>query len=463
MEPVSHSYVDPVTGCIHLTLRGDDEQFAGLLEAARSSPRDRAFKDGLFAYAWRAHRSLFTHEWAHVLQLATYPALYLRAARSARIMAGPGVFLSANPDRYPLPLQFQMDEEWHLSSMLSTIPFRAVVGDQSVRTEVAESSIGRGILTERDLIEEDATIFQYRAEISGRGIGRAYRNWLRERPRYSRLFNFLAIHFGDDSALRLLPIMVRVAFRTTRPLESFLMTFGTIMHEGVDLFEGDWTDEALEDLFFSELKARIGIAEADDLSMQRPESDDVQGVIEEDTFMALLERYQQLPIFPLGNLDAKGGSGKRGLAREVLRHPERFFDRHDPEPHEDLLAYWPPTMTISLDHPGFPRGSTVLTLSPLLYETEVPGLSGTTYAVWNTAVLKNRMLWQAILAGAAGANSRCPHSNCTYHTSGLCQGWMTIPAAAGECEFPQFFTDITKHRLNADGTALQPVGSETEV
>jgi len=450
--------VDPVTGCVHLTLRGGDEEFVGLLAAARSSPTDPKFKNGLFAYAHRAHRSLLRHEWAHVLQLATYPALYLRAARSARVMVGPGVFLATNPDRYPLPLRFQMDAEWQLSAMLSTIPFRAVVGDHDVRTEVAKSNVGRGILTERDLLEEDATIFQYRAEISGPGLGRAYRNWLRERPRYSRLFAFLALHFGsDDSALRLLPVMVRAAFSTTRPLESFLTIFGTIMHEGVDFFEDAPTDEDLEDLFLIGLGSKLGTVAADDLSMQKPESGDAHRVIEEGSFLSLIDRFPQLPISPLSNLDANGATGEGGLAREALRHPERFFDRRDPEPREDLLAYWPPAMTISLDHPDFPYGATLLTLSPLLHETAVPGLDGRTYAEWTASVLKSRMLWREILGGADGVNSRCPHSGCGYHKSGLCQGWMTIPATAEDCEFPQFFTLSTKHKLSTDRTALEPV------
>jgi len=372
-------------------------------------------------------------------------------------MVGPGVFLSTNPDRYPLPLRFQMDAEWQLSSMLSTIPFRAVVGEHDIRTEVAKSNVGRGILTERDLLEEDATVFQYRAEISGPGLGRAYRNWLREQPRYSRLFSFLGLHFGSaDAALRLLPVMVRAAFRTTRPLESFLKIFGTIMHEGVDFFVDVPTDEDLEDLFLIDLRSKLGAVTADDLSMQKPESGDPQGVIEEEPFLSLIDRFPQLSISPLSNLDARGATGKGGLAREALRHPERFFDRRDPEPREDLLAYWPPAMTISLDHPDFPRGATLLALSPLLHETVVPGLDGRTYAEWTQSVLKNRMLWREVLAGAAGVNSRCPHSACGYHESGLCHGWMTVPAKADDCEFPQFLSLITKHRLSTDRTALEP-------
>lgn len=453
--------MDPVTGCVHLTLSGSGEEFGELVAGARTKPTDQVFKNGLFAYAHRTYRSLFRHEWAHILQLATYPTLYLRAARSARVAVGAGMFLAGNPGRYPLPLRFQMDSEWEFSTMLSTIPFRTVVEEGGVRTEGVLSNVGRGILTERDLLEEDATIFQYRAEISGQGLGRAYRNWLRERPRYSRVFAFLARHLGkDDAALRLLPVMARAAFRTTRPLDSFLMLFGVIMHEGSDFFTDISSDEDLEELFTADLERKLGTVAADELSIQSPETADPHRVIGVEAFRGLIARFPLQPIGPLADLDANGEPGKGGLAGEALRHPERFFDRRDPDPREDLLAYWPPAITVSLDHPDFPRGSTLLSLSPLMHETQVPGLEGTTYAEWGGSILKNRMIWQEVLAGATGANARCPHAACDYHGSGLCRGWMTIPTEAAECEFPSFFAATTKHRLEGPGGELVSVHEE---
>jgi hypothetical protein len=35
-------------------------------------------------YVWRTNPGLMTHEWAHILQVAQYPLLHLRAARQLR-------------------------------------------------------------------------------------------------------------------------------------------------------------------------------------------------------------------------------------------------------------------------------------------------------------------------------------------------------------------------------------------
>jgi len=457
----AHSYVDSVTGCVHLTLRGADDEFAELVRMAGAVPREQSFKQDLYAYAWERHRHLLLHEWAHVLQLLSYPALYLRAVRGGKAMVGPAFFLSANPGNYALPLDFRMDERWATSSLLSTVAVRAVVGESSMELSVVEDGVARGVLTERDLIEGDATVFQYRAEISARGLGRAFRNWLRERPRYSRLFSFLAIHFGDDAALRLLPIMVRVAFRATRPLEAFFGCFGMIMHEGADFFESlEMDDEELEDLLFTDLRSKHGSVDPDELSMQRPELDDLLGVIEVKAFAEIVRRYPQLPVAPLTKIDLEGEDGQRGVAREALRYPERFFDRRKRDFDPRLEDYLPPAITIALDAPDFPQGSTLLALAPVLEQTPVPGLDGTPYSEMTSLVLKNRWVWRELLDGEERPNRKCPHASCPYNSPGLCRGWLKVPPEPSNCEFPDFFTQTTKHRVNADGTALEPVVGE---
>jgi hypothetical protein len=354
-----------------------------------------------------------------------------------------------------------MDEDWALSSVLSTIAVRAVVDEAQVELEVVEDQVGRGVLTERDLLEGDATVFQYRAEISGRGLGRAFRVWLRERPRYTRLFSFLATHFGDDAALRLLPIMVRVAFRATRPLEAFFGRFATIMHEGADFFLGlEMDDVELEDLFFTDLRSKQRSVDPDQISMQSPEWDDPPGAIDPETFAEIVRRYPQLPVAPLTKLDLDGEEGQRGVAREALRYPERFFDRRQRSFDPRLQDYLPPAITIALDDPEFPQNSTLLALAPVLERTQVPGLSGITYAEMTNIWLKSRWVWREILTGEAGPNQRCPHAGCVFNPTGLCRGWLKVPRQPEECEFPDFFSQTTRHRINADGSALEPLVAE---
>lgn len=445
-----------------MTLRETDRGFRALVEAASSNPREESYKTNLFGYAWDRHRSLMIHEWAHVLQLLSYPLLFLRSARAGRVMSGPAVYMAAHPGRYSLPLQLELDERWRLSSMLGTIGFRADVAEDGVKLSPVESGIvARGTLTERDLIEEDATVFQYRAEIAGRGTGKAYRNWLRERPRYTRLFAFLARHFGDDGALRALPVLVRVAYRTTRPIKSFFKSFGTIIAErrrGWDLIaDQDLDDEALEDILFSNLRGHLGSVDVHELTMAKPELDDPASIIDDQAFETLATSYQQLTISPLTDINLHGSEEQRGVVTEALRTPWRFFNRWSREVDSRLVDYLPPAITITLDDPTFPFGSSLLVISPLLDRTEFPLIKGHTYADWLNAVLKARMLWRVFPEGMVGDNTRCPHASCAYHPSGLCRGWMTIPAQAADCEFPGFFTTTTKHTLSADGTAVESI------
>ena len=464
MADVAHSYADPATGCVHLTLRGEGGEFRELVEAAQTDPRNVAFKAKLYSYAWREHRTLIIHEWAHVLQMATYPALFLRSARAARIMAGPAVYLAGNPGRHPLPLRFEMDERWALSNMLSTVGFRAEVGETGVSLEAVEDRVGRGILTERDLLEEDATVFQYRAEISARGSGRAYRNWLRERPRYTRVFSFLATRFGDGAALRLLPILARVAFRTTRPVEGFFKAFGTLALAGPGLYaDPDLDDADLEGLLLENLRSSHPSLDADELTMQSPEFDDPTGVIDEPALAELVRRYRQLPISLLAEIDLNGSDEQRGWAQAALRAPETVFDRRRWEEDTRPRDYLPPITTIALADPAFPQGASLMVTAPLYAITEYPAIPGQTYAQWTSAMLKGRLMWRSIMATPdPGPNARCPHEACAYHPAGLCRGWMTIPAVEHDCEFPEFLVHTTKHGLSADGRALEPVTDTRE-
>lgn len=456
---VAHSYADPATGAVHLFLRGSDPAFMELVADARTRKAD--YKSNLYRYVWRAHSSLLAHEWAHILQVVSYPFLFLRAARAGRVMIGPSVFLASNPGRHTLPLSLEMDNRWRESLMLSTVAFRAIFGERSVEFSLVEPGrIARGVLTELDMLEEDATVFQYRAGISAPGKGAAYRVWLRERPRYSRLFAILSQRLGDGDALRWLPILVRLAYHTTRPVEAFFTSLSTLLLDGPDIYgDADITD-IVEQALFDNLKRSLGTLAADQLTIHRSELDDPPGVITPEVFRELAQRYTQLPVAPLTSLNHNGTDAQRGVVDEALRAPWRFFDRRQHRFDDRLIDYLPPAMVIRLDSIDFPAGSTLIAFSPLLLKTPLPLAGAATYAEWTQEALRTRMVWKALLEGASGAHPRCPHGACTYHRSGLCHGWFPIPTELQNCSFPEFWTLATKHRLSADGAALEPVGTD---
>jgi hypothetical protein len=455
MAAFAHSYADPVTGCVHLTLRDVGGEFHELVESSRGSDRDDDYRSGLYEYAWTRHPSLLIHEWAHVLQLATYPLLFLRAARRARIMVGIPTYLAQHPDEYPLPLGFELDASW--ATVVSTIPFITAVTDEGIDYRpVTDGSVRRGMLSERDLVEEDATVFQYRAETGASERGAAYRRWLHEGKHYRQLFSFLARHFeDDDDALHALPLLARVAYRTTRPIEAFVRSFAYLLSVGLPADPSE--DEELESELFDHLRDAMGSVDPSALTLARADIDDPVGVIEPGTFVRLAASFEQLPIAPLAQINLDGNAEQRGVATRALAEPWDFFERGEAAYDPRLGDYLPPAIIVALDDPGFASGSSVLAFSDLLRSTPFGPAQAISYAEWTSVLLQTRWLSKAVIDGATGPNPSCPHDGCEFHPTGLCHGWHPVPNRPADCQFPTFLTATTKHRLRADGSVLEPI------
>ena len=457
---MSRSYADMVTGAIHLLVGGADPRADELLQLAMEDPSHNDFKFGLADYAWRRHRGLFAHEWAHMLQVASYPYLFLRAARQARIMVGQGVYLESHPDAHPLPLRLAMDSSWEDSNVLSDIPVKFTFTATGVATKaVPGQATDRNTLTERDLIEEDAQLFQYRVEIGSRSNGRAYSRWLTESSRYSRAFATLRRHVGEDIAYRALHPLVKQAFQTTRPILAFAMGLAVLKADGDVLSEWHQHD-VLETVLAHRVADDSGTVELASLSMLAPELDDPAGLLPDDTLELLLENGRQLPVAPLTELHLRGDADQRGGLTRILDAPWELFQRRQTQVPELAQAFLPPGIVISLAAPSFPRGKTVVIVSPQLIETPFPLVGPSapfTYYDWFLVVFRGRALWKAIASGAQGANPGCPHTECRAHTTGLCHGWIPIPRQAEDCQFFDFFRRTTKHDVASDGSTLVPL------
>ena len=461
MEP-DLSHADLVSGAVFVRVGGDDPAAAELVTASRGDPFDTGYKAGLVQYAWDRHRSLIAHEWAHVLQVASYPYLFLRAARQGREMSGVSVFLEKNPGEWPLPLPVRMVDEWRDSRLLSQVPVRVRVLDREVAFEPVTTmgAIVRGALTESDLIEEDAQIFQYRVEIGSRGNGAAYRRWLRERPRYSLVYNLLTRYLGVEPAYRLLPLLVRLAFATTRPLEAFFRSFGMVYGNGLHELSSGWDSlDVVHQILERNLAERLGPVAADSLTMFRSELADPPGVIDERLMAQLLDRGRQLPVSVLTQAHLDGGPDERGAITRILAEPWEYFPRRRP-PVDALATFLPPGFVFR--PAGAAWGASVISVSPLLSNTPFPPIAGADYGQWFVEVLRARRVWKAIHAGAAGANPGCAQDSCRFHGTGLCHGWFPFPKAVDDCAFPQFFTLTTKHDVAPDGTRLEPVPARRE-
>ena len=455
----ARSHADFVTGAVFLRVGGTDAEGRSLVEAARASPGSD-YKKAVLRYALTQYRGIFAHEWAHVLQVASYPYLLLRAARQGRMMVAVGTYLNQNPGHHRLPLQFALQERWMMSNVLSEAPVKVTVGEDFVDMKVVTdpSRHRRGTLTELDIIEEDAQIFQYRVEIGSRGNGKAYRRWLLEQSRYSLAFNILARHIGDNAAYRALPLLVRTAFKTTRPMHAFFKGFGVLVRNGAE-YLSDWnTHDVMARILLDIIARDIGTIDLDGLHFLRPELADPQGVIPPEGLATVLDQARHLPVAPLTDLHLNGGTGEGGTITRVLAAPWEFFPRH--EEHADLpMQFLPPGIVVRLIGDDFPRGATVLSIAPLLLQSPFPPIPGVTYAEWFRQVFRLRALWKSIFAGASGPNPFCPHTGCRVHMTGLCHGWFPVPKVASDCQFPPFFLATTKHDISADGTELVPLSS----
>ncbi|MGE0470926.1 MAG: hypothetical protein AB7L09_14940 [Nitrospira sp.] len=461
-----HSYADPVIGAIRLTLEGNPIELDHLIREFGEGMRNIDSKMKVIRWAWFNHRSLILHEWAHIFQAATYPYLFIRAARAGREFVGIPVFLRANKDIYQLPLKMKMDERWSYSKLLSTTPVRLKIHTRHLEYEPILSNFRRGAITERDLIEEDATVFQYRAEISSAGNGAAYRNWLREKPSYSRLFGLLSEQFGGDVSLALIPILARVAFKTTRPLECLMQSIA-ILKADKSILPTEPADEHTEDALSIAIESRFGRLSDSVPDMMSPEFDDLRGFLPNDYFRSLTDRYSHLLVAPMAQSSISQSRTDEPFLVNVLRKPWTFFDRKDKDLPKNLAQYLPPIMTILPVHPEYRHDWTVIFFSPELDNVTIPdgmlpgGKTGT-YLDLAKETLRARSVWKEILNGANGDNLRCPHTICHIHNTGLCHGWFPVPKTHRDCGFNEYFETTTLHQIASDGLKIEPLGNIKE-
>lgn len=454
----AHSYADPVVGAAKLILNSPDSEIEPLLKLAADGQATTEFKNSVLPWAWAHHRGLVIHEWAHILQVAAYPYLFLRAARAARLLSGPGTFLQHQPGTYPLPLTgMQLDPEWELSHLIGTWPVRLTFGADSIETRsVPQGSLRRGVISEHDLVEEDATIFQFRAEIGARGTGLAYRNWLHETRGYSRIFSILSRQCGDDAALNMIPMLSRIAFHTTRPMLAFSQTLARILGANLDLSDSD-DIPFYESILFDLLLEKLGIADEQSLLIATPELDDPEGVITTEGFDAIIARGRQLPVWPLASESRRQGPEGSSAILEILRAPWETFERRNRELPASMLPYLPPVFMVRPEHPDFRHGWTVLFIAPLMVKTPFFDIPDVTYADWVTEVFRARELWKPIMEGTAVPNPHCPHVGCRVHRTTFCCGWISIPRTEQECSIHDFIRLTTGHRVADDGSALIPI------
>src|SRR5438105_11161150 len=119
------SYADPAVGAIFASLEVPERDLAKIVGDAQAHPD--GFPARLKSYVWGRFPGLLSHEWAHVLQVANYPLLHLRAARQALLAANRFRTAATRQTPVELPVLWYVDDEWRLGSLIETIPIRITV------------------------------------------------------------------------------------------------------------------------------------------------------------------------------------------------------------------------------------------------------------------------------------------------------------------------------------------------
>ena len=451
------SFAEPTVGAITLAATVPDHDLTAALADLHV---DRvAAQKKVDRWLWGENPDLFVHEWSHIFQVASYPLLYLRAARQGRLLAQWAKAVAALPDGTELPIIGALDRRAQQSDLIEVVPVRLTPEPQGIRSEAMTSRRPRrGVLQELDLVEEDATVFQYRVEIGSRGTGHGYRRWLSERARYSSVFSFLSTFATDDQALALLPVFARIALRTLRPLESLAALLTDVVRDGADTYTRDFPDEDwdewAEDFFTRRLLERMPTAATIEDRFFGFAIEDPQEYIDDAAFERLLEITPHLPM----GLLARWSRDEAQLLQSVMRAPWKFIDR-DNNVDTRLERFRPPLSVYILT--GNPSGQKAILHLPSDAMRNTPAPQAFQVTGGEPVLMKTLVheAWRGkgMLDASLGRRTSpiaCPHAECRFHAFRMCDGWTSIPPVPEDCDFPDWILGLTGKDVSQDGRRL---------
>jgi hypothetical protein len=394
------------------------------------------------------HYPLMVHEWCHVLQAVSHPALYLRCLREYSAICT--IIDILRKDSRDIQLPFTASEPWGTDLVWSTTPLRLSVMDGMPAVELAEKDwLMPNDLSETDLLEDAASIMQYKAEVGSQSSVNAYRRWLRERGRhrYSRTFDFVAKLLSPADAYVALPPLVMSAYMTAWPLHGFVSLLALTVREAPAPPSEMGIDECWRFLERCSRTSIPGRKTPDPRRSLRDEGE--QGRIEREGVLALVEDFS---VHPLSPLVKRAWSEEAELERlqEAILHPYRAFDRTTRRAHDWLEPYRPPITTFRVAG-AMEIGDTVVEISPTVLDS--PGPNGTVGQEAWLGFLFELMRMKAFVFSAATPLYRavahnCPHLECPFHRYDMCRTWQQIPRHFEQCDFPGWLTRTALRRMD---------------
>jgi hypothetical protein len=424
-------------------------------ERGESPEHREEFINMVMSWIQAAHYPLMVHEWGHALQAISHPALYLRCLREYRAVWTVIGILRA--ERTPVSMPFTPSQPWGTELVWPTNPLRISVDGGFPQVGLAEEDwlLPRD-LSEADLLEDAASVFQYKAEIGSQGSVEGYQRWLREpgHHHYSRTFNFLSKLLSPADAYVALPCLVMSAYLTNWPVNGFASLLAMTVREtpapparmGVDLY---W--KYLDDC----LKAVMPVGACPD-PRRALEEEGEHRIINQTGMLGLADEFSQHPLSPVVRL---AWSDEANLQRiqEAILHPYRAFDRSERAAHGWVEAYQPPVTSFRVLGDMRLR-DTLLLFSPTLLGAEGPdgekGEEGWLSFLFDLINMKS-FVFSAATPLLRSLPHNCDHQACPLHPYDMCRGWIHIPDRFEDCNFPDWLSRVALREVDHEAGVLR--------
>lgn len=420
------------------------------------SPQEReAYIHTALAMLDRLHYPLVTHEWGHTLQAITHPALYLRCLREMSLLWG--VVEALRQDPHDISAQFAVDERSgaQLSMPISRLRVSIDGGQPSITDADSEWPVPED-LSEADLLEDSASVFQYKAEIGGEGTARSYRRWLREGYRYSRTFDFLSGAMSPADAYVALPALVMAAYRTNLPLHTFAWLLALTVGE-----EPSEPNVRPSELGMEPYWEHLELVLAQVLAAA-PAMDPRRSILEEEAHhridrAGMLELSAGMPIHPLSPLVERAWRDEEDIARlqRAMLRPYLAFDRRERSAQRWLEPFRPPVIALRILSEGIELGDSVLAISPTVARSQLlqRGVGWQEYLI---ELMRMKAFVSAnVMPFGGSVRHCCPHRECPFHRHDVCRGWTDIPSSGfQDCNFPDWLFGSFKRRVDFDSGML---------
>jgi hypothetical protein len=463
MEPI-HARFDTTVGCAYFNIQAETLPPEIATKIANVNRRRKETRAADAAQEYLAllrgvveltNYPLLVHEWSHALQAVTHPALYVRCLSELSAVCAVVDELRKTPNDLPLPLV--VDKRWQDELLAQITPIRIEIGSNGV--PVAEPPGDRTMpndVSAGDLLEDTASIFQYRAEIEADGAVSGYRRWLKERHRYSKTFELVSKAIGAEETYLALPALVMAAYATTSPLRCFVWLLeqaaagelAPASEVGAEGYLGA-LDEALRQTFNS-IAPEPRLYESHNQRLL---------YIDREAVLGLAREWEGHPLSAVVKR-AWADELQIGRLREAMLHPWQALSRREHHAREWVEPYGPPVAAFRvLGDDRFGLGDTAMKISDTVIE-ESPKMSKTDWQ-WHIIELV-RMKAFVFAAATRFLNKQahnCPHDDCRFHQHDLCRAWIHIPPRPQECVFPEWLEQRAGRKVDFEAAKLVSVGS----